>query len=113
MSPNRVAALSGVLTAVAAAVVSLLGAVDTYQKTIVVGIALLVGGAVLIVWLIGWQKHEGRAARSKGTGPVTGAGTNTESSIDGSKLLADEHPSDLASAGTLALAADPPIKPLT
>lgn len=60
---NRLAVLTGLLTAVAGFVVSLLGAVDTIEKALVLCVALVVVGAVLIVYLLGWQKHEARKAR--------------------------------------------------
>lgn len=64
MNTNRLAALSGVLTAVAGVVVTLLGAVDSTSKAIVTSVGLVVIGAVLIVWLLGWQKHEARVVDS-------------------------------------------------
>lgn len=61
MAPNRIAALGTAATALVAAIVSLLGAVDTTEKAIVVSVALVVAGLVAAVWLLGWQKVEARS----------------------------------------------------
>lgn len=60
LHPNRIAALSGALAAVAAALVTILGAVDTTAQAIVVSVALIAVGAVVVVFLLGSQRHEDR-----------------------------------------------------
>lgn len=59
-APNRVAVLTALLGAVAAAVVTLLGAVDSIEKALVVAVVVLAFAAVIIVYLIGSQKDEAR-----------------------------------------------------
>lgn len=66
MPANRTAALAAALTAVVTALVTLLGAIPSPTgKAIVVSVALVVLGAVAIVFLLGWQKHEARDASPK------------------------------------------------
>lgn len=60
---NRLAVLVGLLTALGSFIAAVLGAVDTIEKALVLCVALVVSAAVLIVWLLGWQKHEARRAR--------------------------------------------------
>lgn len=61
MPANRVAALSGVLAAIVAALVSLLGAFQSdTAKAIVVGVVVLAITALVIVYLLGYQKYEAR-----------------------------------------------------
>lgn len=59
---NRTAALGGALAAVAAALVTILGAVDTTAQAIVVSVALVAVGAVVVVFLLGSQRHEAHQA---------------------------------------------------
>lgn len=59
---NRVAVLVALLTALGSFVAAVLGAVDSLEKALVLCVALIVTGAVLVVWLLGWQKHEARKA---------------------------------------------------
>lgn len=59
MPANRVAALSGVLAAVVAAVVSLLGAFESdTAKAVVLGVVVVAVTAIVIVFLIGAQRSE-------------------------------------------------------
>jgi hypothetical protein len=56
---NRTAALGGILTAIAAALASLLGAVhNDIAAAAVIGVAIVAIAAVVIVFLIGSQKSE-------------------------------------------------------
>lgn len=68
---NRVAVLAGLLTAIGGFVASCLGAVDTAEKAAVLCVALVVAGAVLIVYLVGYQKHEARQAGKVHAGSST------------------------------------------
>lgn len=63
--PNRIAALTAAATAVAGAVVTLLGAVDTWQKTTVVCVGLFVVMVLATMYLAGSQKHEAHQARAR------------------------------------------------
>jgi hypothetical protein len=65
--PNRIAVVTGLLSAVVAALSTLLGAVDTLPKALVVCVALLVVAVVLVVYLLGWQKHENLIAHGRVT----------------------------------------------
>lgn len=58
MPANRTAALGAAATAVATALVTLLGAVENVAQAIVVCVALLAVGAVAVVFLIGSQRSE-------------------------------------------------------
>lgn len=77
MPANRTAVFTAALTAAVTGLVALLGALhsDT-AKAIVIATALVVVGAVTIVFLIGWQKYEARqdakpkAARGKPATPA-------------------------------------------
>lgn len=61
MQPNRAAVIGTILAALGAFLTALLGAFDSQTaKAIVAATALVVAGAVVIVYLIGWQKHEAR-----------------------------------------------------
>lgn len=62
MSPNRLVALVAALSAAASALLPILGAVTTLPQAIVLCVVVLAVAAIAIVWLIGWQKHEGHAA---------------------------------------------------
>lgn len=59
-APNRVAVLTALLGAIAAAVVTLLGAVDSIEKAVVVVAVVVAFAAVIIVYLLGSQKDEAR-----------------------------------------------------
>lgn len=81
MPANRMAALGAAVTAGVTALVTLLGAIPSSTgKAIVVSVAIVVVGAVAIVFLLGWQKHEARTStpkprstRTEPTSPRTGA----------------------------------------
>lgn len=63
-APNRVAVMTALLGAVAAALATLLGAVDTTEKAIVVAVALISVAAVLVVYLLGSQRWEALTFRA-------------------------------------------------
>lgn len=71
LAPNRLAVILGLLTPAGAALVTLLGAFENdIAKAIVCGVALLCAAAVLIVFILGWQKYEERVG--DGVGSVDG-----------------------------------------
>lgn len=59
-APNRIAVLTALLGALAAAAASVLGAVDSTPKAIVVAVCVIVAGGVLAIYLLGAQKDEAR-----------------------------------------------------
>lgn len=59
MPANRVAALSGALAAIVAALISLLGAFETdTAKAVVLGVVVVCITAIVLVFLLGAQKSE-------------------------------------------------------
>lgn len=91
MPANRKAAITAVLGAAVTALVTLLGAIPSSTgKAIVVSVALVVAGAVAIVFLLGWQKHEARSANPASSQPQSG--TSVQFSSGGGSATASVAP---------------------
>lgn len=76
MTANRVAAAGGTVAAVAAAVVSVLGEVDSAAKAVVVSVALVCLSAVVVMFLRGSQKWDALKGAAK-IAPLVTAQTST------------------------------------
>jgi small-conductance mechanosensitive channel len=108
MPANRIAALSGALAAVAAALVTILGAVDTTGQAIVMSVALIAVAVVVAVFLRGSQSHERHQAQANAAHRDEVAGALFIAGIEDPE--ADDVPLEDLPDDDEELAAPPPLQ---
>lgn len=115
MPANRTAAIGGSLATVVGALVTLLGAIDDDRaKAAVLIAAFLVVGAIVIVYLLGHQKHEDRVADGGDRYPFVYSPRRVVDPPDPSLMgpppgeLADDEPGDPDGLPHLPVTEDPP-----